>query len=95
MNLLRMDDQAWWKSIPTMRPDIAYANEYVEYTSARASSVVVSALGISSLLPFLKVVCWIQAGSTHLRPYHPTNRDWDALFFLTQESRGLYRTRSF
>lgn len=43
--------------ISTMRPDIDHADEYVRNTTARAFSVVASALGISSLLPFLKAVC--------------------------------------
>jgi splicing factor 3B subunit 1 len=40
-----------------MRPDIDHADEYVHNTTARAFSVVASALGIPSLLPFLKAVC--------------------------------------
>ena len=40
-----------------MRPDIDHADEYVRNTTARAFSVVASALGIPSLLPFLKAVC--------------------------------------
>ncbi|OJA07925.1 hypothetical protein AZE42_03688, partial [Rhizopogon vesiculosus] len=40
-----------------MRPDIDHANEYAHNTTARAFSVVASALGIPSLLPFLKAVC--------------------------------------
>lgn len=43
--------------ISTMRPDIDHADEYVRNTTARAFSVVASALGIPSLLPFLKAVC--------------------------------------
>ncbi|KAJ3124045.1 Splicing factor 3B subunit 1 [Nowakowskiella sp. JEL0407] len=43
--------------IATMRPDIDHENEYVRNTTARAFSVVASALGIPSLLPFLKAVC--------------------------------------
>ena len=43
--------------ISTMRPDIDHADEYVRNTTARAFSVVASALSIPSLLPFLKVVC--------------------------------------
>lgn len=43
--------------ISTMRPDIDHVDEYVRNTTARAFSVVGSALGISSLLPFLKAVC--------------------------------------
>ncbi|KAJ3042749.1 Splicing factor 3B subunit 1 [Rhizophlyctis rosea] len=43
--------------IATMRPDIDHNDEYVRNTTARAFSVVASALGIPSLLPFLKAVC--------------------------------------
>ncbi|CAK5267607.1 unnamed protein product [Mycena citricolor] len=43
--------------ISTMRPDIDHADEYVRNTTARAFSVVASALGIPQLLPFLKAVC--------------------------------------
>ncbi|KAJ6531939.1 armadillo-type protein [Mycena capillaripes] len=43
--------------ISTMRPDIDHEDEYVRNTTARAFSVVASALGIPSLLPFLKAVC--------------------------------------
>ena len=43
--------------IATMRPDIDNMDEYVRNTTARAFSVVASALGIPALLPFLKAVC--------------------------------------
>lgn len=43
--------------ISTMRPDIDNLDEYVRNTTARAFAVVASALGIPSLLPFLKAVC--------------------------------------
>lgn len=43
--------------ISTMRPDIDNIDEYVRNTTARAFAVVASALGIPSLLPFLKAVC--------------------------------------
>uniref|UniRef100_A0A6S9X8B0 Uncharacterized protein n=1 Tax=Chrysotila carterae TaxID=13221 RepID=A0A6S9X8B0_CHRCT len=43
--------------IATMRPDIDNVDEYVRNTTARAFSVVASALGVPSLLPFLKAVC--------------------------------------
>ncbi|EDQ88333.1 uncharacterized protein MONBRDRAFT_37521 [Monosiga brevicollis MX1] len=43
--------------ISTMRPDIDDMDEYVRNTTARAFAVVASALGIPSLLPFLKAVC--------------------------------------
>lgn len=43
--------------IATMRPDIDHADEYVRNTTARAFAVVASALGLPSLLPFLKAVC--------------------------------------
>jgi len=40
-----------------MRPDIDHADEYVRNTTAHAFSVVASALGIPSILPFLKAIC--------------------------------------
>lgn len=43
--------------IATMRPDIDSTDEYVRNTTARAFSVVASALGIPSMLPFLRAVC--------------------------------------
>lgn len=43
--------------IAAMRPDIDNPDEYVRNTTARAFSVVSSALGIPALLPFLKAVC--------------------------------------
>ncbi|KAF9977275.1 Splicing factor 3B subunit 1 [Actinomortierella ambigua] len=43
--------------IATMRPDIDHENEYVRNTTARAFSVVASALGVPVLLPFLRAVC--------------------------------------
>jgi len=43
--------------ISTMRPDIDNPDEYVRNTTARAFSVVASALGIPSLVLFLKAVC--------------------------------------
>jgi splicing factor 3B subunit 1 len=43
--------------IATMRPDIDNIDEYVRNTTARAFAVVASALGIPSMLPFLKAVC--------------------------------------
>jgi splicing factor 3B subunit 1 len=43
--------------ISTMRPDIDNLDEYVRNTTARAFAVVASALGIPSLLPFLRAVC--------------------------------------
>ncbi|ELR17574.1 splicing factor 3b subunit 1, putative [Acanthamoeba castellanii str. Neff] len=43
--------------IATMRPDIDNVDEYVRNTTARAFSVVASALGIPALLPFLRAVC--------------------------------------
>lgn len=43
--------------IKEMRPDIDSADEYVRNTTARAFSVVASALGIPALLPFLRAVC--------------------------------------
>ncbi|KAF2068826.1 hypothetical protein CYY_009853 [Polysphondylium violaceum] len=41
----------------TMRPDIDSPEEDIRNTTARAFAVVASALGIPSLLPFLKAVC--------------------------------------
>ncbi|XWS39753.1 hypothetical protein CRYUN_Cryun18bG0081400 [Craigia yunnanensis] len=43
--------------IAAMRPDIDNIDEYVRNTTARAFSVVASALGIPALLPFLKAMC--------------------------------------
>merc|ERR1711937_117860 len=43
--------------IATMRPDIDNLDEYVRNTTARAFSVVASALGIPALLLFLRAVC--------------------------------------
>lgn len=43
--------------IGTMRPDIDHPDEYVRNTTARAFAVVASALGIPSLILFLKAVC--------------------------------------
>lgn len=43
--------------ISVMRPDIDHVDEYVRNTTARAFAVVASALGIHSLLPFLRAVC--------------------------------------
>lgn len=43
--------------IATMRPDIDHADEYVRNTTARSFAVVASALGIPSLIPFIKAVC--------------------------------------
>merc|ERR1719194_244264 len=43
--------------IASMRPDIDNLDEYVRNTTARAFSVVASALGIPALLPFLRAVC--------------------------------------
>lgn len=43
--------------IATMRPDIDSPDEYVRNTTSRAFAVVASALGVPSMLPFLKAVC--------------------------------------
>lgn len=43
--------------ISTMRPDIDNPDEYVRNTTSRAFAVVASALGVNTLLPFLKAVC--------------------------------------
>ena len=55
--------------ITTMRPDIDNADEYVRNTTARAFSVVASALGIHVLIPFLKAVC-------------QSKKSWEARFVL-------------
>ncbi|KAL3647491.1 hypothetical protein CASFOL_008459 [Castilleja foliolosa] len=44
--------------IANLRPDIDNVDEYVRNTTAKAFSVVASALGIPALLPFLKAVRW-------------------------------------
>ncbi|CAK8985857.1 Splicing factor 3B subunit 1 (Pre-mRNA-splicing factor SF3b 155 kDa subunit) (SF3b155) (Spliceosome-associated protein 155) (SAP 155), partial [Durusdinium trenchii] len=46
-----------WTMIATMRPDIDHTDEYVRNTTARAFAVVASALGIQTMMPFLKAVC--------------------------------------
>eukprot|EP01129_Flabellula_baltica_P014105 TRINITY_DN6691_c0_g1_i1.p1 TRINITY_DN6691_c0_g1~~TRINITY_DN6691_c0_g1_i1.p1 ORF type:complete len:766 (-),score=232.56 TRINITY_DN6691_c0_g1_i1:1568-3835(-) len=43
--------------IAVMRPDIDNEDEHVRNTTSRAFAVVASALGIPSLLPFMKAVC--------------------------------------
>ena len=43
--------------IATMRPDIDNSDDHVRNTTAHAFAVVASALGIPTLLPFLKAVC--------------------------------------
>jgi len=43
--------------IATMRPDIDNPDEHVRNTTSRAFAVVASALGVPTLLPFLKAVC--------------------------------------
>eukprot|EP00915_Cephaloidophora_sp_WS-2016_P006300 GHVH01008299.1.p1 GENE.GHVH01008299.1~~GHVH01008299.1.p1 ORF type:complete len:1067 (+),score=199.81 GHVH01008299.1:52-3252(+) len=43
--------------IAVMRPDIDHADEFVRNTTARAFAVVASALGIPSIILFLKAVC--------------------------------------
>ena len=43
--------------ISAMRPDIDNVEEYVRNTTSRAFAVVASALGVSTILPFLKAVC--------------------------------------
>lgn len=43
--------------IATMRSDIDSPDEYVRNTTSRAFAVVASALGVPSMLPFLKAVC--------------------------------------
>ncbi|EQL03158.1 U2 snRNP component prp10 [Ophiocordyceps sinensis CO18] len=43
--------------ISVMRPDIDHVDDYVRNTTARAFSVVASALSIPALLPFLRAVC--------------------------------------
>ncbi|KAJ7761918.1 armadillo-type protein [Mycena maculata] len=43
--------------ISVMRLDIDHTDEYVRNTTARAFAVVATALGIASVLPFIKAVC--------------------------------------
>lgn len=43
--------------IAALRPDIDHADEFVRNTTARTFAVIASALGVHSLLPFLKAVC--------------------------------------
>jgi len=43
--------------IATMRPEIDNPDEYVRNITSRAFAVVASALGVPTLLPFLKAVC--------------------------------------
>ena len=43
--------------LAAMRPDIDEMDEYVRNVTARALSVVSSAMGIPALLPFLGAVC--------------------------------------
>ena len=43
--------------IAAMRPDIDHADEYVRNTTARAFSVVASALGVPAVVPFLRAAC--------------------------------------
>ncbi|XP_071710178.1 uncharacterized protein [Rutidosis leptorrhynchoides] len=43
--------------IAAMRPDLDNIDEYVRNTTARAFSVVASALGVPAILPFLRAVC--------------------------------------
>ena len=43
--------------ITTLRPDIDHKDDMVRNTTARTFSVVAGALGVPSLLPFLKAVC--------------------------------------
>ena len=47
----------WCALDPTNVPVLALPRRYVRNTTARAFSVVASALGIPALLPFLKAVC--------------------------------------
>jgi len=43
--------------IASMRADIDHVNDFVRNTTARAFAVVASALGIGTMVPFLKAVC--------------------------------------
>lgn len=43
--------------ISTMRPDIDHEDEYIRNVTSRSLAVVAAALGIPTLLPFLKAVC--------------------------------------
>lgn len=86
--------------ISAMRPDIDHADEYVRNTTARAFSVVASALGIPSLLPILKAVCRsqkIMAGSSHWYSYCPANGHHDGMCSPATfaESCELHRTWPF
>lgn len=69
--------------ISTMRPDIDNIDEYVRNTTARAFAVVASALGIPSLLPFLKAVC---KSKKSWQARHTGNcvllHDYNILFYL-------------
>lgn len=65
--------------ISTMRPDIDNIDEYVRNTTARAFAVVASALGIPSLLPFLKAVC---KSKKSWQARHTGNNNIYVLFFI-------------
>lgn len=43
--------------ITTMRPDIDHEDEYVRNTTARSLAVVSKTLGVSHMIPFLRLVC--------------------------------------
>lgn len=82
--------------ISTMRPDIDNIDEYVRNTTARAFAVVASALGIPSLLPFLKAVCrskksWQARHTGNLfYAYGRTILSCQVLLFKTKQSTKKY-----
>jgi hypothetical protein len=78
--------------IAAMRPDIDNIDEYVRNTTARAFSVVASALGIPALLPFLKAVCmskksWQVGGLANIAPLLQVT-GW--AFAMTTEENSLH-----
>ncbi|OJA09318.1 hypothetical protein AZE42_07479 [Rhizopogon vesiculosus] len=74
--------------ISTMRPDIDHADEYICNTTARTFSVVASALGIPSLLPLLKAVKKVMAGTAHQYPDRATDNYRDGLRRLAPSSQS-------
>ena len=66
--------------VSTMQLDIDHTEECVRNTTAYAFSVVASALGIPSLLPFLKAVCRSKkSGVSHWDSDYPTDCHHDGL----------------
>jgi splicing factor 3B subunit 1 len=84
--------------ISTMCPDIDHADEYVHNTTARAFSIVASdALGIPSLLPFLKAVCRSKKpGASHRYSNRSTDFHNDGLRRASSSAKPcrLYRPRT-